>query len=97
MCWCQKLFLKNKKKHYFDVFSSEKHFEKQPLPHSQTTFVSFLIPPIIVVRQYLIPNHRCIASSDFTNDDASQYSRQELLLKGRCSFEKVPSCMIINF
>jgi len=26
------------KKYYFDVFSSKKYFEKQPLPHSQTLF-----------------------------------------------------------
>jgi hypothetical protein len=24
------------KKHYFDAFSSEKHFQKQPLPQYQT-------------------------------------------------------------
>jgi len=28
MCWCQKLFLKNKKKYYFNVFTSKKHFIK---------------------------------------------------------------------
>ena len=28
-----KIFLK---KHYFDAFRHEKHFEKQPQPHSQT-------------------------------------------------------------
>jgi len=32
MCWYQKL----KKKYYFDVFSSENNFKKQPQPHSQT-------------------------------------------------------------
>jgi len=32
----QKLFLKNKKKYYFDVFSSEKYFEKQPQLYFQT-------------------------------------------------------------
>jgi hypothetical protein len=32
-----KWLLKNKnKKHYFDAFSSEKYFEKQPQSHSQT-------------------------------------------------------------
>ena len=30
------IFLKNKKKHHFDAFRNEKHFEKQPQPHSQT-------------------------------------------------------------
>jgi len=29
------IFFKNKK-YYFDTFSNKKHFEKQPLPHSQT-------------------------------------------------------------
>jgi len=27
---------KNKKKHYFNTFLSEKHLKKQPQPHSQT-------------------------------------------------------------
>jgi uncharacterized membrane protein YobD (UPF0266 family) len=31
-----KIIFKNKKKYYFNVFWNEKHFEKQPLPHSQT-------------------------------------------------------------
>jgi hypothetical protein len=26
------------KKHYFDTFPSEKHFEKQPQPHFQTSY-----------------------------------------------------------
>jgi hypothetical protein len=30
------IIFKNKKKYYFNVFWNEKHFEKQPLPHSQT-------------------------------------------------------------
>ena len=30
------IFFKMKKKHYFDLFLSEKHFEKQSLPHFQT-------------------------------------------------------------
>jgi hypothetical protein len=35
--WCadfKKNFKKINKKHYFDIFLSEKHFEKQPQPHS---------------------------------------------------------------
>jgi len=36
--WCAnvKMNFKNWKKHYFDAFSSEKHFEKQSLPQCQT-------------------------------------------------------------
>jgi hypothetical protein len=30
-----KIIFKNKKKHHFDAFRHEKHFEKQPQPHSQ--------------------------------------------------------------
>jgi len=33
MRWCQKYFFKKIKKHYFDVFPSKKHFEKQPQLH----------------------------------------------------------------
>jgi hypothetical protein len=31
-----KMILKKMKKHHFDAFRHEKHFEKQPQPHSQT-------------------------------------------------------------
>ena len=31
-----KIISKNKKKHHFDGFQHEKHFKKQPQPHSQT-------------------------------------------------------------
>jgi len=31
-----KIIFKKLKKYYFNTFSSEKHFEKQPQPHSQT-------------------------------------------------------------
>jgi len=36
MRWSQKWFKKIKKKHHFDAFQNEKHFEKQPQLHSQT-------------------------------------------------------------
>jgi len=39
-------FFKNKKIYYFNVFPSEKHFEKQLLPHFQTpssVVVAFMI------------------------------------------------------
>ena len=29
-----------KKKHYFNTFPNKKHFEKQPLPHSQTSLTN---------------------------------------------------------
>jgi len=35
MCWCQKWFLKNKKKYHWHAFRHKKLFEKQPLPHCQ--------------------------------------------------------------
>ena len=31
-----KMIFKKMKKHHFDAFRHEKHFEKQPQPHSQT-------------------------------------------------------------
>jgi hypothetical protein len=31
-----KIIFKKQKKHHLDDFPSEKHFEKQPQPHSQT-------------------------------------------------------------
>jgi hypothetical protein len=33
--WCADI-KSDLKKSYFDAFLDEKHFEKQPLPHSQT-------------------------------------------------------------
>jgi hypothetical protein len=32
-----KIILKKIKKHHFDAFQHEKHFEKQPQPYSQTS------------------------------------------------------------
>jgi len=35
-CCADLIFKKIKKKYHFDAFRHEKHFEKQPQPHSQT-------------------------------------------------------------
>jgi hypothetical protein len=37
------IFKKNKNIYYFDIFSSEKHFKKQLIPHSQTFLLYTMI------------------------------------------------------
>ena len=41
------------KKHHFDAFRNEKHFEKQPQPHSQTGHNRSVVQHLQILKDHL--------------------------------------------